>query len=95
MAMSEEAPEDNGEGMLAPEFEAMCANYIEKKELEGEAKRAANYYAQNIKEAMGTNRFLEAGKYTVTWQTQQRKGYEVPAGTTRRFSIKERTDGGD
>lgn len=89
----EDLTEDNGEALLAPKFENTCRLLVEAKARLSKEKKIVEGLEFGIKNNMGSNRFLEAGKYTVTWQTQHRKEYTVPAGTTRRFSIKERTDG--
>lgn len=89
----EDLTEDNGEGVLVPEVEKLCKSILRNKVEVAQHEREIAFMQAKVKQAMGANRFLEAGKYTVTWQTQSRKEYTVPAGTTRRFSIKERTDG--
>lgn len=85
--------EDNGEGMLAPGLEVVCEDLVAQKVRLARVRARIKESEAVIKKAMGVNRFLEAGKYTVTWQTTQRKGYEVAAGTSRKFTIKERKDG--
>jgi len=95
MANDEELAEDNGEGIKDDDeaIEEACRRFVYHKQLLASTTKKIKEDEAALKSRMGTNRFLEAGKYTVTWQTQPRKEYTVPAGTTRRFSIKERADG--